>query len=43
MKESNKSIFEMFFLYDKQLHDNGKTTGYELEFIKLSYVEQRLD
>lgn len=39
MKESYKSVFEMLHLYAKQLYYNGKTTGYELEFIKLSYVE----
>lgn len=39
MKESYKSVFEMLHLYDKQLYHNGKMTGYELEFIKLSYVE----
>lgn len=39
MKESYKSVFEMFLLYDKHLHNNGKTTGYKTEFIKLYYVE----
>jgi len=39
MKENDKSVFQMFPLYDKQLHYNGKTTGYELEFMKLYYVE----
>lgn len=39
MKASYKSIFEMFLLYDKQFFYNGKTTGCELEFIKLYYVE----
>lgn len=39
MKESYKNVFEMFLVYDKQLYYNGKTTGYELEFIKLYYVE----
>lgn len=39
LKASCQSPFETFLLYGKQVYCNGKTTGHELEFIKLYYVE----